>query len=64
MFIDIDWSSILPVAAYITLGLMVGSFILVIGCLMLGRMAADRSPHRFVIPETEEERVLFGSRQQ
>ncbi|MNY78736.1 hypothetical protein D3C86_2191150 [compost metagenome] len=51
-------------AAYITLGLMFGSFILVIGCLMLGRMAADRSPHRFVIPETEEERVLFGSRQQ
>jgi hypothetical protein len=64
MFIDIDWSSILPVAAYITGGLMIGATLLVIACLMLGRMAADRSPHRFVIPETEEERVLFGSRQQ
>lgn len=62
--IDIDWSSILPVAAYITGGLMIGSTLLVIACLMLGRMATDRSPHRFVIPETEEERVLFGSRQQ
>lgn len=64
MFIDIDWSSILPVAAYMTVGLMIGAAILVIGCLMLGKAAADRSPHRFVIPETEEERVLFGSRQQ
>jgi hypothetical protein len=66
MFIDIDWSSILPVAASYLVGFGVGLVILGHGCSKLGRYLAEcrETQTTALIPETDEERILFGARHQ
>jgi len=66
MFIDIDWSSILPVAAAWIVAGGFGTWIFLTGVSKLGRYLAEcrETQTTALIPETEEERILFGARHQ
>lgn len=64
MFIDIDWSSILPVAAFITCFAMAGTVIGYGICIRIGRVVSGRRDQKVekLIAETPDEVFLMAIR--